>query len=130
MASPSPVSAHMRDTANETRESVREIGQAAAEASANAQSDLQSLRDDFSRLAEQVADILANRGNAAWQRAKVSVDDAVSGAQETGQDAADALREVSDHFVEAVDESIRTRPYTTLAIAAGLGFLFGMAWRR
>jgi ElaB/YqjD/DUF883 family membrane-anchored ribosome-binding protein len=130
MASPSPVSANMRDTANETRESVREIGQAAAEASANAQSDLQSLRDDFSRLAEQVADILANRGNAAWQRAKVSVDNAVSGAQETGQDAADALREVSDHFVEAVDESIRTRPYTTLAIAAGLGFLFGMAWRR
>lgn len=130
MASPSPVSANMRDTANETRESVREIGQAAAEASANAQSDLRSLRDDFSRLAEQVADILANRGNAAWQRAKVSVDDAVSGAQETGQDAADALREVSDHFVEAVDESIRTRPYTTLAIAAGLGFLFGMAWRR
>ena len=103
---------------------------AAAEASANAQSDLQSLRDDFSRLAEQVADILANRGNAAWQRAKVSVDDAVSGAQETGQDAADALREASDHFVEAVDESIKTHPYTTLAIAAGLGFLFGTAWRR
>jgi ElaB/YqjD/DUF883 family membrane-anchored ribosome-binding protein len=130
MASPSPVSANMRDTANETRESVREIGKATAEASANAQSDLQSLRDDFGRLAEQVADILANRGNAAWQRAKASVDDAVSGAQETGQDAADALREVSDHFVEAVDESIKTRPYTTLAIAAGLGFLFGMAWRR
>jgi ElaB/YqjD/DUF883 family membrane-anchored ribosome-binding protein len=130
MASPSPVSANMRDAANETRESVREIGKATADASANAQSDLQSLRDDFSRLAEQVADILANRGNAAWQRAKASVDDAVSGAQETGQDAADALREVSDHFVEAVDESIKTRPYTTLAIAAGLGFLFGMAWRR
>src|ERR1700733_498401 len=130
MASPSPVSANMRDTANETRESVREIGKATAEASANAQSDLQSLRDDFGRLAEQVADILANRGNAAWQRAKASVDDAVSGAQKTGQDAADALREVSDHFVEAVDESIKTRPYTTLAIAAGLGFLFGMAWRR
>ncbi len=130
MVSPAPVSANMRDAANETRESVREIGKATADASANAQSDLQSLRDDFSRLAEQVADILADRGNAAWQRAKASVDDAVSGAQETGQDAADALREVSDHFVEAVDESIKTRPYTTLAIAAGLGFLFGMAWRR
>jgi ElaB/YqjD/DUF883 family membrane-anchored ribosome-binding protein len=88
------------------------------------------LRDDFARLAEQVGDILANRGNAAWQRAKASVDDAVSGAQDTGRDAADALREVSDHFVEAIDESIKTRPYTTLAIAAGLGFLFGMTWRR
>jgi ElaB/YqjD/DUF883 family membrane-anchored ribosome-binding protein len=74
--------------------------------------------------------MLANRGNAAWQRAKSSVDDAMSGAQDTGRDAADALREVSDHFVEAIDESIKTRPYTTLAIAAGLGFLFGMTWRR
>ena len=54
----------------------------------------------------------------------------MSGAQDTGRDAADALREVSDHFVEAIDESIKTRPYTTLAIAAGLGFLFGMTWRR
>ena len=35
------------------------------------------------------------------------------------------VREVSDHFVEALDESIKTRPYTTLAIVAGLAFLFG-----
>jgi ElaB/YqjD/DUF883 family membrane-anchored ribosome-binding protein len=122
----------MRDTAKETtpgaRETVRDFGKGAA--SADIASDLQALRDDFARLAEQVGDMLANRGNAAWQRAKSSVDDAMSGAQDTGRDAADALREVSDHFVEAIDESIKTRPYTTLAIAAGLGFLFGMTWRR
>jgi len=40
------------------------------------------------------------------------------------------MREVSDHFVDAIDESIKTRPYTTLAIVAGLGFLFGATWRR
>jgi len=122
----------MRDsakgTARDARETVRDFGKGAA--SADIANDLQALRDDFARLAEQVGDILANRGNAAWQRAKASVDDAVSGAQDTGRDAADALREVSDHFVEAIDESIKTRPYTTLAIAAGLGFLFGMTWRR
>ena len=132
MTSASTASSTMRDTAKETaqdaRETVRDFGKGAA--SADIAGDLQALRDDFARLAEQVGDMLANRGNAAWQHAKSSVDDAVSGAQDTGRDAADALREVSDHFVEAIDESIKTRPYTTLAIAAGLGFLFGMTWRR
>ena len=53
---------------------------------------------------------------------------AAAGAK--GREAAGAVREVSDHFVEALDESIRTRPYTTLAMVAGLAFLFGATWRR
>jgi len=42
----------------------------------------------------------------------------------------DIVREVSGHFVDAIDESIKTRPYTTLAIVAGIAFLFGATWRR
>ena len=88
------------------------------------------LRDDFSRLAGQVADIMADRGGAAWQRARSGMDDVFSDAQDKGREAVDAMREVSDKFVEAVDESIKNRPYTTLAMALGLGFLFGSTWRR
>ena len=127
MTSASTASSNLRDSAKET---VREFSKAASDASTDIASDLQALRGDFARLAEQVGDILANRGNAAWQQAKSSVDDVMADAEDTGRDAADALRQVSDHFVEAIDESIKTRPYTTLAIAAGLGFLFGMTWRR
>jgi ElaB/YqjD/DUF883 family membrane-anchored ribosome-binding protein len=58
------------------------------------------------------------------------MDDAMSEAQDKGREAVSAVREVSDHFVEAIDESIKTRPYTTLAIVAGLAFLFGATWRR
>ncbi len=130
MTSASTASSNMRDTVTDAREGVREIGKAAADASANAQSDLQSLREDFGRLAEQVADILTDKGNAAWQRAKSSMDDVVSDAQGKGREAADAMREVSDNFVEAIDESIKTRPYATLAIVAGIAFLFGATWRR
>jgi ElaB/YqjD/DUF883 family membrane-anchored ribosome-binding protein len=54
----------------------------------------------------------------------------VAGAQDKGRDAAGAIREVSDHFARALDESLKTRPYTTLAIVAGLAFLFGATWRR
>ena len=51
-------------------------------------------------------------------------------AQDKGRDAVGAMRDVSDNFVEAIDESLKNRPYTTLAIVAGLGFLFGATWKR
>lgn len=130
MGNTSTVSSNMRETASEAREGARDMGRAASAASGDMQKDLQMLRDDFSRLAQQVADIVTNRGTAAWQRARSGVDDVMSDAQDKGREAVDAMREVSDKFVEAVDESIKNRPYTTLAIAIGLGFLFGATWRR
>jgi ElaB/YqjD/DUF883 family membrane-anchored ribosome-binding protein len=117
-------------TAKDARETVRDVRQATGEASGEIQSDLHKLREDFHRLADQVAEIFANRGNAAWQRAKSTVDDAFADAGGKGREAADAVREASDRFVETVDEAIKTRPYTTLAIVAGIAFLLGAAWRR
>ena len=116
MGNASTVSSSMREAGSEAREGVRDMGRAAGAASGDLQKDLQMLRDDFSRLAQQMADIVANRGNAAWQRARSGVDDVMSDAQDKGR--------------EAVDESIKNRPYTTLAMAIGLGFLFGATWRR
>jgi ElaB/YqjD/DUF883 family membrane-anchored ribosome-binding protein len=134
MNTTSSASPNVRDTVRETvkdaREGIREVGNAASAASGDLQKDLQALRDDLGRLAEQVAEILSSKGNAAWRRAKTSADGVISDAQAKGQEAADAVREVSDNFVDALDESIKERPYTTLAIAVGLGFLFGATWRR
>jgi ElaB/YqjD/DUF883 family membrane-anchored ribosome-binding protein len=134
MTTASTASQNIRNAANDTlrdaRDGVREIGNAAADASGKIQDDMQALREDFGRLAEQVREILAARGNAAWQRTKSSIDDVVSDARDTGRDAAGAMRDVSDNFVGAVDESLKARPYTTLAIVAGLGFLFGATWWR
>jgi ElaB/YqjD/DUF883 family membrane-anchored ribosome-binding protein len=130
MTSASTVSHSARDTAKDAREGVREVGKAASDASDNIQNDLQALRDDFGRLAEQVGDILSNKGSAAWQRARSGVDDVVADAQDKSRQAVGAMRDVSDHFVEALDDSIKNRPYATLAIGAGLGFLFGANWRR
>src|ERR1700680_4732793 len=97
MTSAATVSHNIRDTAKDAREGVREIKKAAAAASGDFESDLQSLRDDFSRLAEQVGDILADKSGAAWQRAKSSVDGVVSEAQDKGREAAGAMRDVSDN---------------------------------
>jgi ElaB/YqjD/DUF883 family membrane-anchored ribosome-binding protein len=130
MNTASTATASGRETGQDTREAVREARKAAGEHAGNLEHDLQALRDDFRRLADQVAGIVTDTGTAAWRRAKSSVDDVAADAQDKGRDAASAVREVSDHFVDALDESLKTRPYTTLAIVAGIAFLFGATWRR
>jgi|SRR5579863_6979240 len=122
--------ARASDTARDVRERVRDMGKTASAASGDIQSDLQALRDDFGRLAQQVGDIIADKGNSAWRRAKSSVDGVVSDAQDKGREAAEAVHDVSDNFIDAIDESIKARPYTTLALVAGLAFVFGATWRR
>ena len=123
-------SQNARDATKDARDGLREVRNAAGEAANDIQTDMQALRDDFAKLAEQVAAILANKGGAAWQRARGSVGDVMSDAQDKGREAVGAMRDVSDNFVEAIDDSIKQRPYTTLALVAGLGFLFGATWRR
>jgi len=119
-----------REAADAAREGVREFTRATASASGDIQKDLQALREDFGRLADEVADIVSRTGTTAWSRAKAHVDDAVAQAQDSGRETAESMQEAADRFIGVVDEQLKTRPYATLAIAAGLGFLFGLTWRR
>ena len=130
MNTASTASNDVRESAKDAREGLREVKKAAGEASGDIQDDLAALRDDFGRLAEQVADIIANQGSKVWQRTRGTVGDVVSDAQDKGREAAGAVREVSDNFVDAIDESLTKRPYTTLALVAAAGFIFGATWRR
>jgi len=119
-----------RETVQDVRDAIKESGQAAAAASGDIQADLQALRDDVARLAQQIADIFAAKGGNAWRHALSGVDEAIADAEDRGRDAIDAVREVGDNLAGAIDESLKQRPYTTLALALGIGFLFGASWRR
>jgi ElaB/YqjD/DUF883 family membrane-anchored ribosome-binding protein len=127
MGTASTVSGRMREA---SKGAPRMAGEAASQYSREIEKDLQALRDDFRRLAEQVAGLVASSGNALWQRARASVEDAVSDAPGKGREAASAVREASDRFIDALDESIKTRPFTMLALVAGLAFLLGATLRR
>jgi ElaB/YqjD/DUF883 family membrane-anchored ribosome-binding protein len=129
MHTTSTESQRARETAKDASESVREFHKAAHEASGNIESDLKALREDFAKLADQVSDIFAKRGDAAWQHARSSLEGAAAGAEAHGREAIDAVREVSDNFANALDESLESHPYATVALIAGVAFLFG-AWRR
>jgi ElaB/YqjD/DUF883 family membrane-anchored ribosome-binding protein len=119
-----------KETVQDVRDAIKESGKAAAAASGDIQADLQALRDDVARLAQQIADIFAAKGGNAWRHARSGMDEAIADVEGRGHDAIDAMREVGDNLAGAIDESLKQRPYTTLALALGIGFLFGATWRR
>jgi ElaB/YqjD/DUF883 family membrane-anchored ribosome-binding protein len=119
-----------RDTAKDAKEGLKEAGKATSTASKDIQEDLEALRDDVAKLTQQLANIVSRKGNKAWNRAKNQAGGVMSEVQDMGLEAVGAVREVGDNVVDAIDESLAKRPYTTLAIAAGIGFLFGATWRR
>jgi ElaB/YqjD/DUF883 family membrane-anchored ribosome-binding protein len=114
----------------EARDAITDSGKAAAAASRENQADIQALRDDVARLAQQIAYIFAAHGGKAWDHAGAGVDEALAEVEGRGREAVDAVREVGDNMREAIDTSLQERPYATLALALGLGFLFGATWRR
>jgi ElaB/YqjD/DUF883 family membrane-anchored ribosome-binding protein len=98
---------------------------------------LEILRSDITQLTQQVADLLGQAKDETMAQvksqvraAKSQVNSALSDAQASGREAVDAFRDVADTFGDAVEDSLRRRPYATLAMVAGIGFLFGAAWRR
>ena len=98
------------------------------------QGDLKQLREDVGRLAQQMTTILTDSGDEALGEIKGRVrqlredlNDTMNGASERGREA---FGEVTETLGEAVETSLREHPITTVALAVGLGFLVGTAWRR
>ena len=94
--------------------------------------DLQAMRDDVTRLAQQLAGLLSAADNEALREVKAHMHRAQQGldAGDSGLEAVHAVRDTTASAVGALEEVVHKRPFATLAIAIGLGFLFGATWRR
>jgi len=104
---------------------------------ADVEHQLEIIRNDITKLSQQMTDLAAQTKDTTMaqvktqvRRAQEAANSAISDAQATGKEAVDAFREVADTFGDAIDDSLKRRPYATLAVAAGIGFLFGAAWKR
>ncbi len=115
---------------NAARDAVKDTSKAAVAGAKDIQEDIDALRADVRRLTAQIGDLLAAKGNAAWRQAKSHIGGVMSDAEAKGQEAVDAAREIGDNAVDAIDGLLKRRPYTTLALALGIGLLFGATWRR
>ena len=83
---------------------------------------------------EQVTDIAGETSGEAInevkrriQRIREGLEDVVS---DKSQGAVDAAQQIGENLTESLEQALRTRPMTALAVAVGIGFLFGTAWRR
>ena len=65
--------ASFSNNVRETDKEAREARKPAFETSSAIQSDLQTLRDEFRRLAEQVGEVITAKGSAAWQQARLAI---------------------------------------------------------
>jgi len=85
-------------------------------------------------VADAPKDDLASKGAAVFRDAKEGVESMISDvgdyAGKKGKEAMGNMRGVGDTLAVAIEKSVTTRPYTTLALAVAVGFLFGATWRR
>ncbi|MBV9560306.1 MAG: DUF883 family protein [Bradyrhizobium sp.] len=116
------------------RKQRRNGGSDVAGAANDLQHDFEALRSDLNTLAQEVTSLVGNTSDEAVQelkdrirRIRDNLDETVSDATSRGRDA---LRDMSDNFTESVEEQLRERPLTTVALAAGIGFVVGAIWRR
>jgi ElaB/YqjD/DUF883 family membrane-anchored ribosome-binding protein len=58
------------------------------------------------------------------------VGDTIADLQAQGQEVAEQAQDLFGSLKAAIDVSIRTRPYTTLIVAAAVGFIYAAVRRR
>jgi ElaB/YqjD/DUF883 family membrane-anchored ribosome-binding protein len=85
-------------------------------------------------IADAPKDDLASKGAAAFHEDKTNVGDMISDAGDyagkKSREAMNSVRAAGDTLAFAVEKSVTTRPYTTLALTAAAGFLVGAMWKR
>ena len=82
-----------------------------------------------SRAAAAGADLAEGAASVA-RDAKAGLDETVDEVSRKGREAMRGARDALDGLDEFVQDSVRTRPYTTLAVAGLIGFLYAVARRR
>ena len=92
--------------------------------------DLDTLRQDVSSLADHLTGFLTDKGDEVAGSAKQSVQNIGDALSETAAKSRSLARDGFDGFSEIIENSVRERPFTMLAIAAGLGAVVAAQLRR
>jgi ElaB/YqjD/DUF883 family membrane-anchored ribosome-binding protein len=82
-----------------------------------------------SRAAGAGADLAESAASVAHE-AKAGFDEAMDDISQKGREAVRSARDVWDGLDDLFQESVRARPYSTLAVAALIGFLYAVARQR
>jgi ElaB/YqjD/DUF883 family membrane-anchored ribosome-binding protein len=92
--------------------------------------DLQTLREDVLRLAAQVSTIVSATGDQALGDVKQRIRQMGDSVADLSERSRDIATDMIDDVGASLEQSMRTRPLATIAVAVGLGFIVGALWRR
>lgn len=70
-----------------------------------------------------------NRQDTTVETARREAHSTVDKVASKAEEAASSARDVAHNFGEALDESLRKQPMTTLAFAVAFGFVLGALWK-
>lgn len=96
------------------------------DAARDLEEDIRQLREDVSQLTEHIRQTGGHSASAARHAASESVEQ----MRKQGKAAMKSLKSNANDFEHELAETLRERPVTSLAIAAGVGFLLAVMWRR
>lgn len=90
------------------------------------EADIRQLREDIAKLARQ----LASTGEHSYGTAKRAASEGVEQLRAQGEAAIHSLKENARDIEDQLARNVREKPVTSLAIAAGVGFIFALLARR
>jgi len=95
------------------------------------------MKNAIGELSHQVADAASDLGAVAQEQARrglkharANVDSMVADASNRVSAVANVAQSQVAPIEETLEDVIRERPLSTVALALGLGFLVGVTWRR
>ena len=101
------------------------------------QRDVTAVKNDIAALTEQITDALSSFAGTAgkqarhgYRQARANAEQVVDDVSERGSAMMDAAQDAASSIEETLEDAITQRPLATVAVALGIGFLIGVAWRR
>ncbi len=99
--------------------------------------DLTAVKNDIAHLSQQIVDAVNTLASAAQdqgrrgvRQARANVDQAMSGASDRAGAVAGATQDAATSIADTLADAIQERPVSAVALALGVGFIVGVAWRR
>jgi ElaB/YqjD/DUF883 family membrane-anchored ribosome-binding protein len=99
--------------------------------------DVLAVKNDIAALTDQITDALNTFARSAgkqarrgYHQARENMDSTLDDVSDRGSAMMGAAQEAASSLEETLEDAITQRPLATVAIALGIGFLIGAAWRR
>ena len=104
---------------------------------AGLEKDVTAAKNEIAQLSQEIAEAVSALGAAAQNQTRQGlksvrskVDSVVSDASGRAGSVADSAQDAVSSVAETLADVVQERPLATVALALGLGFLIGVAWRR